>query len=113
MLEKLGQLSMMEEMSTSDAVMLATSIRLLSDMTDDAELIIQIYVGLADFYTRRVTMTMYMTVDADDSGFGDVGEIQVEFVMSADVSDHGQPVEVEIPEDAFVFPLAMLLQMNE
>ena len=112
LLEKVGEASMMGEMSTSDAVMLAASIRMLSDMMADSQLTIQLHVGLEDFYTHRIVMTLDMKVDGDDSGFGDIGEVQVEFAMSADVSEHGVPVTVEIPEDAFVFPLAMLMQMG-
>ena len=95
--------------------MLANSIRLLSDMTDDAELIIQIYVGLEDFYTRRVDYdNVYDNVDANDSGFGDVGEIQDRVCNERRCQRfHGQPVEVALPEDVFVMPLAMMQQMNQ
>ena len=113
LLDVLGELSMTEEMSTSDAVMLAMGIGMMSDMMADSQLSAQNYVGLEDHYTHRAVMAFDIVMDGDDSGFEDIGEITMEMEMSVEVSDHGQPITVELPEDAFVFPLAMLLQMSE
>ena len=33
--------------------------------------------------------------------------------MTIDLSDFNQPVAVEIPEDAFIIPLAMMMMMAE
>lgn len=113
LLETLGELSMMEEMSTSDAVMLAMSVRMLSDMMAESKLSAQSYVGLDDYYTHRAVMAFDIEMDGDDAGFGDIGNITLEMDMSIDFSDHGEPITVDLPEDAFVFPLIMLLQMSE
>lgn len=113
LLEVLGELSMMEEMSTSDAVMLAAGIRVISDMMSESQLSVQNFVGLEDHYTHRAAMTFDIEMDGDEAGFGDIGEVTMELDMSLDISDHGQPITVEIPEDAFVLPLMMLLQMSE
>ena len=47
---------------------------------------------------------------------GDVYELDsdgsIVMDMSMEVFDFNEPVEVEIPEDAFVFPLAMMMAMG-
>lgn len=63
------------------------------------------YIGLADHYTRRVEMNM--------TGVDEALMVSVDMSMNVDFGDFNQTVSVEIPEDAFVFPLEFLMQMGE
>ena len=62
------------------------------------------YIGLQDHYAYRVDLTMDMTMAPE-------GALAMD--MRVDLSDFNQPVAVSIPEDAFVIPLAMMMQMGE
>ncbi len=68
------------------------------------------YVGLEDHYTYRMDMSLDVTIAHEDY---DMDE-DASFIMDMDImlSDFNEPVDVTIPEDAFVFPLAMLMQMG-
>ncbi len=69
------------------------------------------YIGLDDHYTYRLDMSVDLTASgesADQVG----GEKAIVMALDLGLSGFNDPVEVEIPEDAMVFPLAMMLQMN-
>ena len=61
------------------------------------------YVGLDDLYVHRLVVSM----DVSDEGTSSMS-----MTLSIDLSDFNVPVEVELPEDTFVLPLAMLEQMG-
>ena len=69
------------------------------------------YIGLDDRYTYRIDMKMDMTMTLDDGAEAIDGALVMD--MRVDLSDFNQPVAVEIPEDIFVFPLTMMMQMGE
>ena len=69
------------------------------------------YIGLDDRYTYRLEVSVDLTAPAE-SGDQDGGEKTIVMDLDVGLSGFNDPVEVEIPEDAMVFPLAMMLQMN-
>ncbi|MCY3781536.1 MAG: hypothetical protein OXG78_14580 [Chloroflexi bacterium] len=69
------------------------------------------YIGLENRYTYRVEITMAMTVSGEASELD--GDASIVMDMSMEVFDFNVPVNVEIPEDAFVFPLAMMMAMGD
>ena len=69
------------------------------------------YIGLDDRYTYRLVVSVDLTAPAE-SGDQDGGEKTIVMDLDVGFSGFNDPVEVEIPEDAMVFPLAMMLQMN-
>ncbi len=68
------------------------------------------YIGLADSYTYGVDIVADMSMSYTEDG--QMMESLIDFELTAILSQFGATVEVPIPEDAFVFPLAMLLQMG-
>ena len=69
------------------------------------------YIGLDDHYTYRFDVSVDLTAP-DESNSNDGGEKTIVMDLDVGLSGFNDPVEVEIPEDAMVFPLAMMLQMN-
>lgn len=82
----------------------------MMEAIDVSEFSVRQYIGLGDSYTYRIVMALDMTM-ASESGDLDA-DAQIVMDMSIDLSNFNEPVEVEIPEDAFVFPLAMMLTMG-
>ena len=70
----------------------------------DAWLQVVEYISLADSYTRRMEAAMATMDDAPMSFSMD---------MRLDLSEFNQPVDVALPENVFVMPLAMMQQMNQ
>lgn len=68
------------------------------------------YIGLEDYYTYRMDMVLDVSIAGENYDM----ETDASFVMDMSIllSDFNEPVHVEIPEDAFVFPLAMIMQMG-
>ena len=71
------------------------------DASANASLVMREYIGLDDSYTYRVDVAMNMT---------DVDGTALSFTIAMNMSGFNQPLSVELPQDAFVFPFAMLLQ---
>lgn len=69
------------------------------------------YIGIADHFSYRMEMVIDLALDGESVGAG-YGDINL--IMNIDIylSEFNQPVNVEIPEEAFVLPLAMMLQMG-
>ncbi len=67
------------------------------------------YISLADSYTRRVEVALATMDDAT----GEAAPMSFSMNMRLDLSEFNQPVEVALPEDVFVMPLAMMQQMNQ
>ena len=67
------------------------------------------YISLADSYTRRVEVALATMDDAA----GEAPPMSLSMNMRLDLSEFNQPVDVALPEDVFVMPLAMMQQMNQ
>lgn len=69
------------------------------------------YVGLSDHFTYRMEIAGELTLpeseDGEDSGHGNLV-----MDIGIDLAAFNQPVSVEIPADAMIFPLAMMMQMG-
>ena len=68
------------------------------------------YVGLDDKFTYGVDMLVDMSMSYTENG--QQQNASISFDLGATLSDFGEPVDVAIPEDVFVFPLAMMMQMG-
>lgn len=67
------------------------------------------YISLADSYTRRLEVAMATMDDVT----GEAAPMSLSMNMRLDLSEFNQPVDVALPEDVFVMPLAMMQQMNQ
>lgn len=69
------------------------------------------YIGLDDRFSYGMDLAFDMEIAGEF--YGTPGSsMAVVFDMSIETSDFNVPVHVEIPEDAFVFPLSMMMQMG-
>lgn len=68
------------------------------------------YIGAGDHYTYRTELAMDMGGAANATS--ELGAVEMSMAMTLDTSGFNAPVEVAIPEDAFILPLAMLMQMG-
>ena len=82
----------------------------IMDSIEVGEFSLTQYVGLDDSYTYGIDIVADMSMSYAE--FGQVRQSSISFDMGAILSSFGEPVAVEIPEDAFVIPLAMLMQMG-
>ncbi len=78
---------------------------------DVREFYVRQYIGLDNLYTYRTEMSLDMSMAFEDDS--QATDAAVVMDMSVDLSEFGEPVVVEIPEDAFVFPLLMMMQMGD
>ena len=69
------------------------------------------YIGIDDRYTYRMEVSMDMLMGGKALGLDDRG-LEMTMRLDMHLSDFNQPVNVTIPEDAFILPLAMLMQMG-
>ncbi|MCY4539617.1 MAG: hypothetical protein OXE52_15470 [Chloroflexi bacterium] len=92
------------ELYDSQGSMDPAEIALARETLAETELTMWQYIGLSDHYTYRTAVSMEM-------GDSDV-DMAMSLSMTLDQSNFNEPVVVEIPEDAFVMPLAMLMQMG-
>ncbi len=76
----------------------------------DAALNMRQYIGLSDHYTYRTELSMEM--GSADVQAGGLGASEMSLSMTLDQSNFNEPVTASIPEDAFILPLAMLMQMG-
>lgn len=83
----------------------------LLDLIDFRQLKAREYIGLDDRYAYRIDMLIDVTMAPGEGDQALAGALVMD--MRVDLSDFNQPVEVEIPEDIFVLPLAMMMQMSE
>jgi len=82
----------------------------LMDSIQVGELSVTQYIGLGDSYTYGTDIAVDLSMSYMKDGQLQASSIVLD--MAALLSNFGEPVDVPIPEDAFVFPLAMLLQMG-
>lgn len=87
------------------------TLREIMDSIEVGEFSITQYIGLVDSYTYGTDIVADMSMSFTEDGQETTSSIS--FEMAAILSDFGEPVDVPIPEDAFIFPLAMLMQMPE
>ena len=88
----------------------AQTMQEVMESLDVREFSVTQYVGLDDHHTYGTDLLVDMTMAFTDNG--QQMDASINFEMSAVLSNFGEPVDVAIPEDAIVFPLAMLLQMG-
>lgn len=69
------------------------------------------YIGLDDHYTYKTDMEMELTMRGESVDMAE-GDVNLTMSFSINFSAFNLPVSVEIPEEAFVLPLAMLMQMG-
>lgn len=74
----------------------------------DAAMLIRQYIGLEDLYVHRLDVSMDVQAPTE----GPVPISLMSLTLSIGLSDFNVPVEIELPEDTFVLPLAMLEQMG-
>ena len=86
------------------------AVRELMDSIDVGEFSVTQYIGLDDKYTYGMDAVLDMSMSFTENGQQQTSSIS--FDMDASLSKFGEPFDVTIPEDAFVFPLAMLMQMQ-
>ena len=82
----------------------------IMDSIEVGEFSVTQYIGLDDSYTYGTDILADMSFSFTENG--QVQHSSISFDMDAILSNFGEPVDVPIPEDAFVFPLAMLLEMG-
>lgn len=85
-----------------DAEVSGSEFEAIIDMMGLTQMSVREYIGLADFYTYRGDVTLSSNYD------GEYGSFQLTMLARVEMRDHNMPVDVAIPEDAFVLPLSML-----
>ena len=89
-----------------------SQVGLLQEQLAETDLTMWQYIGLSDHYTYRTAVSMEMgSSDVEDDSHG-MGSTALSLSMTMDQSNFNEPVDVEIPEDAFIIPLAMMMQMG-
>lgn len=73
----------------------------------DGTLIMRQFIGMSDHYTYRTELSLEMGAATAQAEAG-----AMSMTMTLDQSDFNTPVEVAIPQDAFILPLAMMMQMG-
>ena len=73
----------------------------------DAAMLIRQYIGLDDLYVHRLDVSMDVQVPTEGTPMS-----LMSLTLSIGLSDFNVPVEIELPEDTFVLPYAMLEQMG-
>ena len=69
-------------------------------------------IGLEDYHTYRMSFDIAVTFDGAAMGEPAMENMSMSLSAVVDLRDHNLAVDVEIPEDAFVMPLVMLMQMG-
>ena len=82
----------------------------IMDSIEVGEFSITQHIGLDDSYTYGTDIVADMSMSYTESG--QAQHISISFDMRAILSNFGEPVDVELPADAFVIPLAMMMQMG-
>lgn len=78
-----------------------------------AAILVRDYIGLDDFYSRRIHVFMNADVAAADADGSSMESFSMSFTGGLDLSDFNAPVDVEMPADAVVFPYAALMRMQQ
>ena len=95
-----------------DGLMDPMEVATLEEQLAETDLTMWQYIGLNDHYTYRSAVAMEMnSSEIEDDGRGRA-ETAMSLSMTVNQSNFNEPVVVEIPEDAFIIPLAMMMQMG-
>ena len=97
LLEVIDITAVMAGMS-ADAAADQFEVEAMLESFQDAALVIREHIGLEDFYAYRVDI-------AAESAFAS-------FALRIDLGDFNAPVDVDIPDDAFILPYALMTQMQ-
>ncbi len=92
--------------SGADANETTVALDMLRDITVQED-VQREYIGLDDGYTHRHELVLAAILKE-----GEAGETSLNLSMDIELKAFNQPVEVEIPEDAFAIPLGMMMQMQ-
>lgn len=77
-----------------------------------ATLLVREYIGLDDFYSRRINVFMDVDMAAAEADGSAVESFSMSVTIGVDLSDFNAPVDVEMPADTVIFPYAALMQMQ-
>ncbi|MCY4071345.1 MAG: hypothetical protein OXG60_08595 [Chloroflexi bacterium] len=69
-------------------------------------------ISLEDYHTYRMSFDIDIAFDGATMGDPFIDSMSMLLSLVVDLRDHNLAVDVEIPEDAFVMPLVMLMQMG-
>ena len=95
-----------------DGLMDPMEVATLEEQLAETDLTMWQYIGLNDHYTYRTAVAMEMnSSEIEDDGRGRA-ETAMSLSMTVNQSNFNEPVDVEIPEDAFIIPIAMMMQMG-
>lgn len=83
----------------------------LVDSINSRDFYVRQFIGLDDHYTHRMEVLMDMSMADESVDQEPFASLVLNMIIS--LSKFDQPVDVTIPEDAFVLPLAMLMQMGD
>ncbi|MDE2775524.1 MAG: hypothetical protein OXI77_06255 [Chloroflexota bacterium] len=79
------------------------------EVVGDASLHVLEYISLVDSYTQRLELEISTMEEAT----GETAPFSFSMTMRLDMSEFNEPVNVALPEDVFIMPLAMMRQMNQ
>lgn len=113
-------IDMRDTLSTAYSGMDQGEVDALIGMLSNVVIPLRQYIGLEDYYTYRMEISMDMEIDLamdieiNDAPASDLplGLVAISWAMSLDVSDFNQPVDVDIPADAMILPYSMVTQMS-
>ena len=77
-----------------------------------ATLLVRDYIGLEDFYSRRINVFMDVDMAAAAADGSAVESFSMSVAIGVDLSDFDAPVDVEMPADIVIFPYAALMRMQ-
>jgi len=79
------------------------------EVVGDASLHVLEYISLVDSYTQRLELEISTMEEAT----GETAPFSFSMTMRLDMSEFNEPVNVALPEDVFIMPLAMMRQLNQ
>ena len=109
MMDTMGMMDMMGGMG-SDMEAVQAEMDAAMESLRDATMVVRQYIGLEDFYAYRIDV--FMDTDIEIVGDEDMDSLFLSFSLSIDLSDFNAPVDVELPDDVFILPPALLQQMS-
>lgn len=108
MLDSMGLGDMLSDIYT-DSGMSPAEIEGVMSMLEDINIVVNQYVGLEDFYTHRVEVTMDFAIDGEMMGEDAMDSMGFGFDMWFEMSEFNTPVDIQLPEDAMIMPFEMLM----
>ncbi len=102
----------MMHMAGSDTLLDEASVESMMSMLSEWRIAGLELIGLEDYQTYRMTFDIEIAFDGAAMGDPDIDSMSMLLSLVVDLRDHNLAVDVEIPEDAFVMPLVILMQMG-